>query len=146
LLEERSFARYLAAAGLRPFLLDWQAPGEAERGFDLADYILGRLSDALDAVIAASGARPVLLGYCMGGTLAVGLAAARGKDLAGLALLAAPWDFHAERPEQARLLAALLPGFEPMLTALGELPVDAIQALFAALDPSLALRKFLIFA
>jgi polyhydroxyalkanoate synthase len=146
LLEERSFARYLAAAGLRPFLLDWQAPGEAERGFDLADYILGRLSDALDAVLAACGERPVLLGYCMGGTLALGLAPWRAADLAGLALLATPWDFHAERPEQAQILAALLPSFEPTLAALGELPVDAIQALFAALDPNLALRKFLIFA
>src|SRR5262249_58581239 len=35
---------------------------------------------------------------------------------------------------------------EPLLEALGELPVDVIQALFAALDPSLALRKFLGFA
>ena len=30
--------------------------------------------------------------------------------------------------------------------SLGELPVDLLQALFAALDPSLALRKFLAFA
>ena len=33
-----------------------------------------------------------------------------------------------------------------MLGVLGELPVDMIQALFAALDPSLVLRKFLGFA
>jgi poly(3-hydroxyalkanoate) synthetase len=82
----------------------------------------------------------------MGGTLALGLAQNRASDLAGLALLATPWDFHAERVEQAELLAALLPGFEPVLEVLGELPVDMIQALFAALDPSLVLRKFLGFA
>lgn len=145
LLPERSFMRFLAGAGLRPFLVDWDRPA-AERRFGLADYILGRLSGALDAVLAGCGERPVLLGYCMGGLLALGLAEARGRDLAGLALLATPWDFHAERAEQARLLAALLPALEPMLAALGELPVDAIQALFAALDPGLALRKFIGFA
>jgi polyhydroxyalkanoate synthase subunit PhaC len=150
LVPERSFMGFLAAQGFRPFLVDWQAPGDAERGFDLADYVLGRLAGALDAVIAAgcggSGPKPILLGYCMGGTLAVALAQHRASDLAGLALLATPWDFHRERAEQAVLLAALLPGFEPVLDTLGELPVDVIQALFAALDPSLALRKFLGFA
>ena len=63
-----------------------------------------------------------------------------------MALLATPWDFHAERPAQARLIGAMAPQFEPLFALLGELPVDVIQALFAALDPSLALRKFLGFA
>jgi polyhydroxyalkanoate synthase subunit PhaC len=150
LLPGRSFMRFLAERGFRPFLVDWQAPGEAERRFDLADYVLGRLTGALDAVIEACGpvdrGRVVVAGYCMGGTLALGLAQNRASDLAGLALLATPWDFHAERVEQAELLAALLPCFEPVLEVLGELPVDMIQALFAALDPSLVLRKFLGFA
>ena len=146
LLPERSFMTFLAREGFRPFLVDWQSPGEAERRFDLADYILGRLGGALDAVVGACGERPVLIGYCMGGDLALGLAHHRAGDLAGLALLATPWDFHAERPEQAAVLAALLPAFAPLLDSLGELPVDLLQALFAALDPSLALRKFLAFA
>jgi polyhydroxyalkanoate synthase len=146
LLPERSFMTFLADEGFRPFLVDWQSPGEVERCFDLGDYILGRLADALDAVVGACGERPVLIGYCMGGDLALGLAHRRAGDLAGLALLATPWDFHAERPEQAAVLAALLPAFEPLLDSLGELPVDLLQALFAALDPSLALRKFLGFA
>ena len=133
LLPERSFMTFLAGEGFRPFLVDWQSPGEVERRFDLGDYILGRLAGALDAVVGACGERPVLLGYCMGGDLALGLAHRRAGDLAGLALLATPWDFHAERPEQAAVLAALLPAFEPLLDSLGELPVDLLQALFAAL-------------
>jgi polyhydroxyalkanoate synthase subunit PhaC len=146
LVEERSFMRFLAAEGFRPFLVDWDRPGPAERGFDLSGYILGRLSRALDATRRACGGKPVLVGYCMGGLLALGLADRRPRSLAGLALLATPWDFHAERPEQGQLLAALLPALEPLLAAFGELPVDALQALFAALDPSLTLRKFLGFA
>ena len=105
LLPGRSFMRFLAEHGFRPFLVDWQAPGEAERRFDLGDYVLGRLAGALDAVIEACGpadrGRVVVAGYCMGGTLALGLAQNRASDLAGLALLATPWDFHAERVEQA---------------------------------------------
>src|SRR5215475_4356723 len=74
LLAERSFMRFLAAQGFRPFLIDWQAPGEAERRFGLGDYVLGRMARALDAVIAAcgrnggrkGGRKPILLGYCMG--------------------------------------------------------------------------------
>jgi polyhydroxyalkanoate synthase len=146
LLPERSFMAFLAGEGFRPFLVDWQSPGEAERRFDLADYILGRLAGALDAVIDSCGERPAVIGYCMGGDLALGLAHRRAGDLAVLALLATPWDFHAERPEQATVLAALLPALQPFLSSLGELPVDMLQALFAALDPSLALRKFLGFA
>jgi polyhydroxyalkanoate synthase len=146
LAEGRSFMRFLGREGYRPFLVDWDAPGETERGFSLNDYIAGRLSRAVDQVRKATGAKPVVLGYCMGGLLALGLACLGESDLAGLALLATPWDFHAERPEQARLLGALLPALEPLLQSLGELPVDAIQALFASLDPGLALRKFLDFA
>ncbi len=151
LVEQRSFMRFLGQAGFRPYLVDWDAPGEAERAFSLDDYIAGRLSRALDAVVDATGAdatggKPIAVGYCMGGLLALGLAQKRQRDLAGLALLATPWDFHAERPEQAKLIGACASQFEPLLQTLGELPVDIIQALFAALDPSLVLRKFLGFA
>ena len=82
----------------------------------------------------------------MGGLLALALAARRAGDLAGVAFLATPWDFHAERPEQARLLGAAASLFEPVMAALGELPVDLIQLLFAGLDPFQVIRKFLDFA
>ena len=143
---ERSFLRFLAGEGFRPYLVDWAEPGNAEREFSLDDYITGRLSRALDIVTRHAKAEPVAIGYCMGGLLALGLAQQRQSDLAGLALLATPWDFHAERIEQASLIGAMTPQFDPLLTLLGELPVDVIQALFAALDPSLTLRKFLNFA
>ena len=146
LTADRSLMRALAAAGTRPFLVDWGAPGDLERGFSLTDYIAGRLEQALDRVVAEVGGPVVLLGYCMGGLLAVALALRRRRDLAGLVCLAAPWDFHAERPSQARLLGASLNLMEPLLRNLGELPVDAIQALFAGLDPLQVIRKFVGFA
>ena len=143
---ETSLVRWLAGRGLRPYLVDWDRPGPAERGFTLTDYVAGRLESALDAVRARHAARPLLVGYCMGGLLALALALRRRDDLAGLALLATPWDFHADPGQSAALAAASATVMSPALDSLGELPVDAIQALFASLDPLLAVRKFIDFS
>jgi polyhydroxyalkanoate synthase len=86
----------------------------------------------------------VLLGYCMGGLLAVALALRREDDLAGLVLLATPWDFHAEPP--APRLRALLTASVTGAGLAGGLPVELIQTLFAAIDPLAVPRKFARFA
>lgn len=142
-----SFLRAMAAAGLRPLMVDWGAPGAVERDFSLSDYIAGRLDAALDAARAASGGRPpALVGYCMGGLLALGLAARRQPDLTGLAVLATPWNFHADRPDQARLASSCMLMLEPVIATLGELPVDALQAMFGAIEPFGVAGKFVAFA
>ena len=141
---ERSFARYLRGRGLRPYLLDWGAPGAEERAFGLDDYILGRLQPALEAARRDAGRPLALAGYCMGGTMALPLAAR--ADVAALVLLATPWDFRADGGHQARMIAAHRPGLAALNDSLGQLPPDALQAMFAALDPLLAARKFSAFA
>lgn len=156
LMEGQSLLRWLASPqegrpALRPFLVDWDAPGEAERRFTLTDYVCGRLEAALDRVLALTGQKPVLLGYCMGGLLALALALRRQEDLSGLILMATPWDFHAgDEPgsarRQAEALARALPLQAPALDGLGELPVDMVQSLFTLLDPMTAVRKFQAFA
>ena len=146
LMAEKSLLRWLAGHGLRPLLVDWGAPGDLERRFTLTDYIAGRLEAALDAAVGATGEPLALLGYCMGGNLALALAERQPKRVSALALLATPWDFHAERAEQAHLMGALMPSLKAAFSVLGELPVDMLQTLFAALDPLLALRKFSRFA
>ncbi|HIP79951.1 MAG TPA: alpha/beta fold hydrolase [Kiloniellaceae bacterium] len=146
LMEGRSFLRWLAARGLRPLLVDWGRPRAQERAFTLTDYIAGRLERALDFVVEESGRKPLAVGYCMGGLLALGLAARRQEDLEALVLLATPWDFHADNAPHSRLAAACLPLAAPLLEVMGEMPVDLIQALFASLDPHLVVRKFLSFA
>ena len=140
LTAQRSFARYLRERGLRPYLLDWGAPGADERDFGLDDYILGRLEPALEAVHHDAGRPVTLAGYCMGGTMVLPLAAR--ADVAALVLLATPWDFWADGRHQERLIAAHLPGLTALIESLEQLPPDALQAMFAALDPLLAARKF----
>jgi polyhydroxyalkanoate synthase len=126
-----SMLRWLAANGVRPLLLDWGWPGEAERRFTMTDYVAGRLERAM----AAAGAGAVLAGYCMGGTLAVAAAQRRPDLVRALALLAAPWDFHAPDPARAIQAADMLSLLEPALAFNYTLPVDLLQALFALLDP-----------
>jgi polyhydroxyalkanoate synthase len=145
LLPEQSFLRYLAEAGLRPFVIDWGEPGQAEREFALTDYIAGPLANAAAKVSALTRGPVAILGYCMGGLLALALALRRPADTACLALLATPWDFHAERQAQARLLGELATSLPRLLDASEPLPVSVIQTLFLALDPFLGERKFIRF-
>lgn len=140
----RSMLRWMAAHGLRPLLLDWGWPEETERRFTLTDYIAGRLERAL--VAAARGGPVVLVGYCMGGLLALAAAQRRPELVAGLALLATPWDFHSQDPEQAAYLARLLPLLEPAMAVGQALPIDALQLMFTLLDPYGVANKYRAFA
>ncbi|MGQ0675829.1 MAG: alpha/beta fold hydrolase [Rhodospirillales bacterium] len=147
LSRERSLARHLAARGLRPLLVDWDRPGDQERRFSLSDYIAGRLEDALDEAAKLAKRKPAVLGYCMGGNLALALAERRRRDIVGLALLATPWDFHAgQRYRYDQIMPAMAPTMAAWLETLGELPVDALQMMFFTLDPFLVVRKFRQFA
>jgi len=142
---DHSFARWLAEQGLDVFLLDWDAPGETEQNFTLTDYI-ARLNRAAMFVNRELDAPISLVGYCMGGMLTLASALALGPKAASLTLMATPWDFHSERADQARLIGQSALLLEPAMAAAGNLPVDLLQALFASLDPWLALNKFAKFA
>ncbi len=142
LMPGRSMLRWLAGRGVRPLLLDWGWPGEAERRFTLTDYVAGRLERA---ILAVDG--PVVLaGYCMGGLLALAAALRRPDRVRALALLATPWDFHAADAAQARRLGAAAPRFEPLMAATGTLSVDALQALFAMSDLGGVAARYRAFA
>jgi polyhydroxyalkanoate synthase subunit PhaC len=143
LLPERSFLRHLATAGLRPLAVDWGEPGAAEFRLDLGGYI-ARLDRAFTAAAEFAAGPLAIIGYCMGGLLALVLALRRQPQVSRLALLATPWDFHAGRQVQARLLGTVgscLPSGNA-----GPLAVEIVQALFFMLDPFLSQRKFVRFA
>lgn len=145
LLPERSLMAHLAASGFRPLLLDWGLPQGTELGLTLTEQIHGRAQGALDAAIEAVGQRPVLLGYCLGGLLAAGLTASRQRDLAGLALLAMPWDFHAGEGATPQPITAT-PQLTAAIAALGCAPVDLLQSFFSSLDPLAVIAKYVRFA
>ncbi len=146
LAPRRSLVRYLAARGLRPLLLDWGAPGDAERGFDLDGYIAHRLTPAFDAAVAATGGPVGLCGYCMGGVLALALARDRADAIPALALMAVPWDFHVNSDLATRAAALLGAVLDDTPGEMGEAPVDLLQAFFAMVQPEQVAAKFRAFA
>jgi polyhydroxyalkanoate synthase len=146
LTAELSLMRFLAERGLRPLLVDWSAPGPEERHFDLTAYIAGRLEQALEAAIAVAGAPVAVLGYCMGGLLALALALRRRRDVSKLAVMATPWDFQAGNPGFARFMAGLAEPIAAAFAPIGQIPTDILQTLFFLADPRLANRKFRRFA
>lgn len=143
LMAGRSFMRWLDEAGFSPLLLDWGVPKEEERAFSLEDYIAGRLGRALEALQSLRPGPVFVIGYCMGGLLALPQALLRQEQIAGLICLATPWDFHAEDDTPALTsIVAMAREAEPWLAGLGGLPVDCLQIYFALLDPLQILRKF----
>lgn len=135
LSEHQSLARWLAKQGVRAWLLDWGEPGPAERDMDLA----GHVERLLLPLLAKLDEPPVLVGYCLGGTLAV--AAAGPERAAGCATIAAPWRFEgygAAREAMAAHWAAARPACE----RLGLVPMEVLQAGFWRLDPARTIAKF----
>ena len=125
LMPGHSMLRWLAEQGVHPMLLDW---GEPEPAFTLTDYIAGRLVRAMAGRrMRDSGDRIVLAGYCMGGTFATAAAALRPDLVSGLALLAAPWDFHAGDVEHLHKLTATCAMLEPLLRDAETVPVDCCR-------------------
>lgn len=135
LSRDRSMARALAASGLRVFLLDWSWPDAEARKLDLDGLITGRLARAIDHIATTTGNKVTLVGYCMGGLLATAAAQLQAARVAGLALLATPWDFHAAPDAPLGQMARLTDLLEPMMNATGTLSVDALQMLFNVADP-----------
>lgn len=146
LTERRSLMRWLAKRGYRPLLVDWGRPADDEGDFTLTDYVAGRLDGALDAVRGLDERPPTVIGYCMGGNLAVALALRRRRDIAGLILMATPWNFHAGQPPAIAVLPLVTAGLGLTMEIAGELPTDILQTLFFGLDPFLVIRKFERFA
>jgi polyhydroxyalkanoate synthase subunit PhaC len=146
LSERRSLLRYLARHGVRPWLIEWGDPGPAESSFDLADYVVRRLGPALAYAVRQAGGPVPLVGYCMGGNLALAAATLWPRHVSRLGLLATPWDFADDGSGASRFIAGNAPLVTACAAAAGHLPVDVLQAFFLAIDPALTIRKFADFA
>ena len=141
-----SFLRTLAAAGFRPLVVDWNEPGAVEKDFTLGHYTR-RLSTIVDFISTTFSPGPMhVMGYCMGGLLALGLSTLRTDKVKTLTLMATPWDFHQPEPELGHVLSELAKEWDASWRAAGHMPVDILQILFALLQPFQAVGKFAEFA
>jgi polyhydroxyalkanoate synthase subunit PhaC len=135
-----SLLGWLADRGLSPMLVDWGEPMPAERGLDIGGHVTERLLPLL----AALDEPPILVGYCLGGTIA--MAASALTPLAGLALIAAPWRFSGFSDRARADIADLWIAAEPACDTLGLVPMEVLQSGFWRLDPERTLDKYARFA
>lgn len=146
LLRERSFARWMAAQGRDVYVLDWGAStlDDGQRSFDA--LITERLIPALQWAAAENGGSVDVLGYCMGGTLAVAAIQAAPLTTRRAVFLAAPWDFHAGDKKLQQMVSGGAAAGMALITQQGVLPSSWVQGVFASVDPLQAVRKFTSFA
>lgn len=129
-----SLTAAIARMGRRSLLLDW---GEAE-GRRLS--VAGHIEELLLPLLRSIGEPVALIGYCLGGTMAI--AAANLIPCERIVTLAAPWNF-SRYPESARTaLQDMWRHSEAASRELGALPMEVLQASFWSLDPGRTVRKF----
>lgn len=110
-----SMMRHLAKHAGNAHLLDWGEPKNKSVQLDIAGYIAERLEPAIDFLYQRYGKPVHLVGYCMGGLFAIAAAQRHPQKIGKLALLATPWNFHAEGMQ--------VPAAAPFLT---QMPEDAV--------------------
>ena len=133
--EDVSLAGAMTQMGRRALLLDW---GAADDRKDLS--VAAHVEDLLVPLLRSIGEPAALIGYCLGGTMAI--AAANLVDVERVATLAAPWTF-ARYPDGSReALLDMWRHSEPAAKALGALPMEVLQAAFWSLDPERTVTKF----
>ena len=138
----------LAARGLDPWVVDFGAPEREEGGLDrtVTDHVLA-VSDAIDAVRAATGRDVHLGGYSQGGMFCYQTAAYRRSDgIASLITFGSPVDTHGGMPfglpeELVSRVAGLAAG--PIRNV--SLPAWAVRRGFQLLDPIKTARQRLDF-
>jgi poly[(R)-3-hydroxyalkanoate] polymerase subunit PhaC len=130
-----------AIAGMRRhvLLLDWgQAHGRSELS------VGGHVEELLLPLLRAIGDPAALVGYCLGGTMAI--AAAQLAPAERVVTIAAPWHFDGYPNDAREALASLWRQARDAAEALGAMPMEMLQAAFWSLDPERTVAKFATFA
>jgi polyhydroxyalkanoate synthase len=140
LSERRSLLRHMAAAGHDAYLVDWGTPGAEDAALGLD----GHVTEKLLPLLAGLPRPPILVGYCLGGSLALGAAATTA--VSALVTIAAPWQFDRFPRADRDLIAGLWRDARPMCQQLGYVPMEVLQSGFWAMDPARTIRKYAAFA
>lgn len=132
----RSLLRWLSRHGARPLLVDWGTPSPQDRAQDVAQHVEAMLIPLLRSI----GEPAALVGYCLGGTMA--MAAAAVAPVRGLALIAAPWRFSGFGAEAIARIETLWDGAHETCDRLGLVPMEVLQTGFWQLDPARTIIKY----
>ncbi len=136
LLPGDSLVEFLVGRGLDVYLLDWGAPSREDRFITFDEQIATTLRRAVAATRRATGGGPIsLLGYSLGGTLAVIYSALYPEDVRTLVTFAAPVDFREDglmaqwtRPDRFNI--------DLVVDTLGAMPQELMRASFRMFKPT----------
>ncbi len=141
LIPERSVVSYLLGKGFDVYMLDWGTPGPEDAMAGMDDYLAKRVHHAVRAISARHGGEPVsLIGYCMGGTMALAYAGFAPKRVKNVVLLATPVDF-----SKCGLLSLWAQGkkmpLDTMVEAYRLIPPSILQSAFTMLQPTWMVKQ-----
>lgn len=138
-----SFVRRLLDAGFDTYVLDWGAPDHEDASVSLETYLCVYLPAAVSAARRASGAREVsLMGYCMGGTLALhALPTQPELPIRALVTMASPIDFSClnalvDTVRDGRLDPA------SVLDHTGNVPANLLTSFFRVIKPTAGIVQY----
>jgi polyhydroxyalkanoate synthase len=131
---DRSVVRRLLEGGFDVYLLDWGEPTRLDATLDMGDYVGRYLDNVLDATCEHAGVGAVhLLGYCMGGTMALMHTALEGERVRTLGLMATPVAFEGTGGILERWATYFDP--EVAVETLGNMPAELLSVEFSMMDP-----------
>ena len=135
LVPGQSMVEYLLREGFDVYLIEWGRPRREHKDLRLEDHVQRLLPECLDAVLRDSGEKELsIIGYCVGGLLAVLYAALHPKaPLKNLVCMAAP----VNGDGLVSLKAWMGEGFdeEALIAQYGNVPADWVQNTLRALRP-----------
>jgi polyhydroxyalkanoate synthase len=141
LSEKNSVCKSLAEAGYPVFVTDWGEAGPEDRWQTFSDIFLKTLKRVITKITRHMGKKPVLFGYCMGGTLAAIYTSCFPGEIAGLIALTAPVDFSAAGVMSLWTSKKYLNPYK-LVDALGNVPAETVQGGFVSLQPAKWFRKW----
>ena len=134
-----SLMGWLGANDLTSGLIDWGPTVPADRADTLDSLVTDRLLPMLSRLPG-----PVhLVGYCLGGLIA--MAAACHTPVRSLTLIASPWHFSGYEPQRRAELARMWAHHRPACERMGLVPMEVMQHGFWTLSPDKLVEKYLKF-
>jgi len=133
--DQVSLTAAIAGMGRHALLLDW---GKADERRSLS--VSAHIEELLLPMLRSIGEPVALIGYCLGGTMAI--AAANLAPVECVITLAAPWHFANYPDSSRRALMSMWDHSNAAAQQLGALPMEVLQAAFWSLDPLRTVRKF----
>jgi polyhydroxyalkanoate synthase len=136
LLSGFSLVEYLVSEGFSVYTADWGYPDEDEKDISFDYYIETYLKEAVGAVKEDSPTDSInILGYCMGGNLAIIYASLYPKDINAYISLASPVDF-----DKGGILRKWLDkeviNLDKFINYYGNIPTDIMDGVFPWIKPS----------